>query len=136
MTSLDHIGIAVADLPTIKKLFSLLSLSVSHIENVQDQGVNAHFILLPQEQSHLEFLEITDPKGTVAKFIQKRGPGIHHLSFRLKAGELEPLCVRIRQEGFKLVYDAPQRGANGMVVNFIHPSSSGGILIELIEPKK
>ena len=133
--SLNHIGIAVADLPKLKKLFSLLGLEVGHVEDVQEQGVRAHFLDLPREQGHLEFLEVTDPEGTVAKFIEKRGPGIHHLSFLLKKGELEPLCKRLAAAGYRLIYDRPRAGAHEMSINFIHPASAGGILVEIMEPR-
>ena len=76
-----------------------------------------------------------DPEGAVAKFIQKRGPGIHHLSFRVEKGELDPLCDKLKAEGYRLIYDAPRDGAHQMRINFIHPSSAGGILIEVMEPR-
>jgi methylmalonyl-CoA epimerase len=134
VASLNHIGIAVRDLAAIKKLFSLLDLDVSHSEPVIEQGVNTHFLPLPAVQSHLELLEVTDPNGTVSQFLKKRGPGIHHLAFALKQGELDALCKRLRSAGFRLIYDEPKQGAHKMRINFIHPSSSGGILIELMEP--
>jgi methylmalonyl-CoA/ethylmalonyl-CoA epimerase len=131
--SLNHIGIAVADLPSLRKLFSLLGLSVNHVETVDEQGVKAHFLNLPREQGHLELLEPIDPEGTIAKFIGKRGPGIHHLSFLVGKGELTPLCLKLKDEGFRLIYDAPKDGAHQMKINFIHPASAGGILIEVME---
>ncbi len=135
MASLNHIGIAVQNLPELKRLFSLLGFQVEHTESVPDQGVVTHFLPLPREAGHLELLEVADPEGTVAKFIQKRGPGIHHLSFLLKKGELDSLCQSLRVEGFRMIYDAPHLGAHGMRINFIHPASAGGILIEVMEPK-
>ncbi len=132
---LNHIGIAVHELPKLKKLFSLLGLEIGHVEAVPEQGVRAHFIPLPQNEAHLEFLEVTDPKGTVAKFIQKKGPGIHHLSFLLEKGELAPTCEKLKQAHYELIYAAPQKGAHEMWINFIHPKSAGGILIELMEPQ-
>ncbi|HUP56289.1 MAG TPA: methylmalonyl-CoA epimerase [Bdellovibrionota bacterium] len=134
MISLNHIGIAVQDLPALKKLFTLLGLKVAHSEPVADQGVVTHFLPLPQTKTNLELLEVTDPEGTVAKFIAKRGPGIHHLSFEVGRGELDPLSERLRAEGYRLTYDAARKGAHGMRVNFIHPASAGGMLIELTEP--
>jgi methylmalonyl-CoA/ethylmalonyl-CoA epimerase len=131
---LNHIGIAVSNLPELKKLFSILGLETSHTEPVPEQGVVTHFLPLPREQGSLEFLEVTDPEGTVAKFIQKRGPGIHHLSFQVPKGQLDPLCSRMKSEGYKLIYDSAKPGAHQMRVNFIHPSSAGGILIEVMEP--
>jgi methylmalonyl-CoA epimerase len=135
MASLNHIGIAVRDLPGMKKLFSILGLESGHVEAVPDQGVVTHFLPLPKVQGHLELLEVTDPQGTVAKFIEKKGPGIHHLSFLLAAGELEPLCARLKAEGYRLIYGAPRPGAHQMRINFIHPASAGGILIEVMEPE-
>jgi methylmalonyl-CoA/ethylmalonyl-CoA epimerase len=131
---LNHIGIAVSNLPELKKLFSILGLETSHTEPVPEQGVVTHFLPLPREQGSLEFLEVTDPEGTVAKFIQKRGPWIHHLSFQVPKGQLDPLCSRMKSEGYKLIYDSAKPGAHQMRVNFIHPSSAGGILIEVMEP--
>lgn len=136
MIRLNHIGIAVADLPQLKKLFGILGLEVNHTENVPEQGVKTHFLpLLPDAAgSSLEFLEVTDPQGTVSQFIQKRGPGIHHLSFTVLQGELDLLCGRLRQEGFRLIYERPKAGAHQMRINFIHPGSAGGMLIEIMEP--
>lgn len=136
MATLNHIGIAVSDLPGMKKLFSILGMGVAHTEVVPEQGVRTHFLSFNVERpaSHLEFLEVTDPQGAVAKFIEKKGPGIHHLSFRVEKGELEPLCVKLKAEGYRLIYDAPKNGAHKMRINFIHPASAGGILIELMEP--
>jgi methylmalonyl-CoA/ethylmalonyl-CoA epimerase len=137
MATLNHIGIAVSDLPGVKKLFSLLAMNVVHLESVPEQGVRTHFLPFQVEKtdSHLELLEVTDPEGAVAKFIQKRGPGIHHLSFRVEKGELDPLCEKLRAEGYRLIYDAPRDGAHQMRINFIHPAAAGGILIEVMEPR-
>jgi len=132
--SLNHIGIAVSKLPELKRLFSILGLQVEHTESVPDQGVTTHFLPLPVMQTNLELLEVNDPQGVVAKFIEKRGPGIHHLSFSVKKGELDPLCRQLLDSGFRLIYDAPKQGAHQMRINFIHPSSAGGILIEVMEP--
>jgi methylmalonyl-CoA epimerase len=134
MAILNHIGIAVQDVSGMKKLFSILGLEVNHVENVPDQGVVTHFLPLPLKQGSLELLEPMGHQGAVAGFIQKKGPGIHHLSFEVKSGELDPLCERLRHEGYKLIYEQPKPGAHGMRINFIHPASAGGILVEVMEP--
>jgi methylmalonyl-CoA epimerase len=131
---LNHIGVAVKDLPEMKQLFSLLGLSVSHTEPVPDQGVTTHFLPIPKGETSVELLEVTDPVGTVAKFIAKRGPGIHHLSFTVDAGQLDSLSARLRTEGVRLIYPEARAGAHAMRINFIHPASAGGILIEIMEP--
>lgn len=133
MIKLNHIGIAVKDLSSMKRLFSILGLEVNFEETVAEQGVKAHFLPLPFEEGHLEFLEVTNPKGTVAKFIEKRGPGIHHLAFIVPTGHLDGLCKKLLTEGFKLTFEKPKKGAKEMRINFIHPASAGGILIELME---
>lgn len=135
MASLNHIGVAVKDLSRMKQLFALLGLHVTHEEDVLKQGVKTHFLKLPLAQTQIELLEITDPDGTVSKYVQKRGPGVHHLSFEVKKGELLPLSGKLSQEGFKLIYDTPRSGAHQMLVNFIHPATAGGILIEIMEPE-
>lgn len=97
------------------------------------QGVQVHFFNLPGDAPHLELLEVKDPEGTVSKFIKKRGPGIHHLSFSVESGKLDSLCAALKNEGFRFTYDTPQKGAQGMRINFIHPATAGGVLIELME---
>jgi methylmalonyl-CoA/ethylmalonyl-CoA epimerase len=132
--SLNHIGIATATGNTqLTQLFQLLGITRGVTEAVPEQGVNVHFFNLTGEPPHLELLEVEDPEGTVSKFIQKRGPGIHHLSFLVETGELDGLCAKLRKEGFKFTYETPKRGAQNMRINFIHPASAGGILIELME---
>lgn len=132
--ALNHIGVAVSDLPALKKLFGILGLGVEHTESVPEQGVVTHFIPLPVLPNAIELLEVTDPAGTVQKYIDKRGPGIHHLSFTVGRGELDPLCAELVREGYRLTYPAPKNGAHSMRINFIHPASAGGMLIELMEP--
>jgi methylmalonyl-CoA/ethylmalonyl-CoA epimerase len=131
---LDHLGIAVSDLPAMKKLFEILGVTVGHTEAVPEQGVVTHFLTLPPESPHLEFLEPVDPNGVIAQFLKKRGPGIHHLAFRVQKGELSDVCQKLVGAGVRLVYPEPKAGAHQMRINFIHPASAGGLLIELMEP--
>lgn len=136
--TLNHIGVAVQSLPEMKRLFELLGLKVTQTESVPDQGVVTHFLPLPlsslDEAPSIELLEVTDPEGAVAKFIKKRGPGIHHLSFTVSIGELDPLCEKLAVAGYRMIYAIPKMGAHAMRINFIHPASAGGMLIELMEP--
>jgi methylmalonyl-CoA/ethylmalonyl-CoA epimerase len=132
---LNHIGIATdaASLDALRRLFGLLGLGVSHSEPVAEQGVVTHFVPLPNAGTQLEFLEVTDPEGTVAQFLKKRGPGIHHLSFELPGGTLDSVSERLREAGFRLIYPQARPGAHSMRVNFVHPGSAGGVLVELTE---
>jgi methylmalonyl-CoA/ethylmalonyl-CoA epimerase len=135
---LDHIGIAVANIPELTRLFNILGLGITHTEPVPDQGVATHFLPIPShptQPTSLEFLEPVDPAGTIAKFLQKRGPGIHHLSFVVDPGTLDSLCAQIRAAGYRLIYDQARNGAHQMRINFIHPGSAGGMLIELMEKR-
>ncbi len=133
MIQLNHIGIAVQDLPAMQRLFALLGLMPAWIESVPDQGVVTHFYPLPLADGALELLEPSDPKGAVSQFISKRGPGVHHLSFMVDKGEMDLLCANLRSNGYRLVYDEAKQGAQGMRINFIHPATSGGVLVELME---
>jgi methylmalonyl-CoA/ethylmalonyl-CoA epimerase len=131
---LNHIGVATQNLPELTRLFALLGLGIVSTEDVPEQGVITHFLPLPVEPASIELLEVSDPEGTVAKFITKRGPGVHHLSFTVSPGELDPVCEKLRKNGYRLTYETPKSGAHSMRINFIHPASAGGLLIELMEP--
>lgn len=132
--SLNHIGIATASGNSdLEKLFRLLGIARGPSEAVPSQGVNVHFFNLQGTPPHLELLEVMDPNGSVAKFIEKRGAGIHHLSFSVESGHLDSLCDTLKKEGFKFTFEAPKNGAQNMRINFIHPSTAGGVLIELME---
>ena len=134
--TLNHIGIATepGNLQ-LSRLFQILGISKGISERVAEQGVDVHFFNLAGEPPHLELLEVQDPEGAVAKFIQKRGPGIHHLSFEVESGKLDPLVEILRKEGYRFTYEQPKMGAQNMRINFIHPATAGGILIELMEKK-
>ena len=134
---LDHIGIAVADLSAITKLLRLLGLEIDHSESNEHQRVLTHFVPLSsaiKEQPAIELLESSDPSGIIAQFVEKSGPGIHHLSFSVEKGQLDALCLELKAQGYRLIYDAPRHGARQMQINFIHPDSAGGVLVELMEP--
>ncbi len=132
--TLNHIGIATSPgNRQLEKLFKILGITRGISEAVAEQGVNVHFFSPSGEAPHLELLEVVDPAGSVAKFIEKRGAGIHHLSFQVEAGDLDPLCEKLKAEGFRFTYDAPKKGAQNMRINFIHPATAGGVLIELME---
>ena len=135
MISLNHIGIATEPgNGQLEKLFQLLGISRGNSERVADQGVQVHFFNLDGTPPHLELLEVEDLNGAVANFIKKRGPGIHHLSFLVGQGELDSLTEKLKKENFKFTFEAPKKGAQNMRINFIHPATAGGVLIELMEP--
>jgi len=127
-TRLDHIGIAVKSLEAAR-IYESLGLRVEHVETVETQKVKTAFLSVGD--ANLELLEPTSPDSSIAKFIEKRGEGIHHICLRVD--DLEAHLVRLKAEGYRLVNEAPVPGAHGCRVAFLHPSAGNGVLIELSE---
>ncbi len=127
---LDHIGIAIADLDAALKFYrDALGLDVRAPEDVPSQHVRVHFA--PVGPASLELLEATSPQSPIARFIDRRGPGIHHLTLRVD--DIRAVLARLRERGVRLVDDEPRAGAEGALVAFIHPASTGGVLVELVQ---
>ncbi len=126
--TLDHIGIAVRSIEAAS-IYAALGLSIDHIETVESQGVRTAFLSVGD--SNLELLEPTRPDSSVAKFIEKRGEGIHHLCFRVT--DLENQLRDLQAKGFRLINEHPVPGAHGCRVAFLHPAAGNGVLIELSE---
>ena len=128
---LDHIGIAVKSLDAAR-IYSALGLSVDRVENVETQGVKTAFIEVGD--TSLELLEPLSADSPVAKFIDKRGEGIHHICFRVT--DLESHLARLKKQGYRLINETPVPGSHGCRVAFLHPSAGNGVLIELSEKSK
>jgi methylmalonyl-CoA epimerase len=128
---LDHIGIAVQDVDKALAFYrDALGLDVEAPEDVRSQRVRAHFI--PVGQSALELLEATAPDSAIAKFVEKRGPGIHHVTLRVE--DIHAALDHLKARGVRLVDETPRPGAEGAQVAFIHPSATHGVLVELKQP--
>jgi len=125
---LDHIGIAVRSIDAAR-IYEALGLTIDHVETVETQGVRTAF--LSAGDANLELLEPTGPDTAVARFIEKRGEGIHHICLRVT--NLEEHLARLKAAGFRLIDDAPVPGAHGRRVAFLHPAAGNGVLIELSE---
>lgn len=126
---LDHVAIAVENLNESIRVYEDLGLEFSaKREVVSEQKVTTAFAQIDQ-LSHIELLEPLNNEGPIAKFIEKKGPGIHHLCFRVK--DISQKQDELTSKGYKFIYPTPQKGAGGCLVNFIHPKSSGGVLIEI-----
>jgi len=125
---LDHIGIAVKSLDAAK-IYEALGLEIEHVEVVETQGVKTAFLSVGD--SNLELLEPTGPDSTVAKFIEKRGEGIHHLCFRVD--DIDAHLARLKAHGYRLINETAVPGAHGCRVAFLHPAAGNGVLIELSE---
>jgi methylmalonyl-CoA/ethylmalonyl-CoA epimerase len=125
---LSHVGIAVTNLEQSMKLFSGLFQNASTgTEDVKDQHVKVGFFQLGG--TSIELTEATAPESPIAKFIQKRGEGVHHLSFEVD--DIHAELTRLKREGFQLIDEQPRRGAGGYWIAFLHPKSTNGVLIEI-----
>ena len=133
MEKIEHIGIAVKDLEKSNILFSQL-FGESHykIEKVASEGVKTSFF--KSGPNKIELLEATDPESPIAKFIEKKGEGIHHIAFAVDDIILE--LDRLKNEGFTILNSIPKKGADNKLVAFLHPKSTNGVLIELCQEIK
>jgi len=130
---LDHIGIAVRDLKSALAFYrDALGLDVEVPEDVPSQGVRAHFI--PVGPASLELLEATGADSAIARFVDRRGPGLHHITLRVD--DIGAALAHLKERGAKLVDEQPRPGAEGALVAFIHPSSAHGVLVELKQPAR
>ena len=125
---LDHVGIAVEDVDKSLAFFrDALGLDVEIPEEVPSQRVRAHFI--PVGDSSIELLEATASDSAIAKYVDKRGPGIHHITLRV--GDIRAVLEQLKARGVRLVDQEPRPGAEGSLVAFVHPSAAHGVLVEL-----
>lgn len=129
MFSIDHLGIAVKSLATAKAFYEKLGMSVSPEETVEHERVR--LVMVPAGESRLELLEATSEDSTIAKFIAKRGEGLHHVC--VKVPDLRGVVERLRTDGVRLVSEEIKVGAGGHEYVFVHPVSTGGVLLELVQ---
>lgn len=129
MFQIDHLGIAVKSLASAKAIYEKLGLRVSPEETVEQEKVR--LVMVPVGESRLELLEATSDDSTIAKFITKRGEGLHHVCMRVP--DLAAAVSKLKQDGVRLVSDEIKTGAGGHHYIFVHPSSAGGVLLELVE---
>jgi methylmalonyl-CoA epimerase len=129
MAQIDHIGIAVKSLAAAKAIYEKLGLSVSPEETVEQEQVRV--VMVPVGESRIELLEATSADSTIAKFIAKRGEGLHHVCLRVP--DLPAAVAQLKKDGVRLVSEEIKAGAGGHKYVFVHPSSAGGVLLELVE---
>ncbi len=129
MFSIDHLGIAVKSLAAAKQIYETLGLTVSPEETVKAEQVR--LVMVPVGDSRLELLEPTSETSAIAKFIAKRGEGLHHVCMRVP--DLSATVARLKKDEVRLVSDEIKIGAGGHRYVFVHPSSAGGVLLELVE---
>jgi len=131
MFSIDHLGIAVKSLAAAKDIYQKLGLSVSGEEGVDAEQVR--LVMVPLGESRLELLEPTSENSPIARFIARRGEGLHHISLRVP--DLTAAVARLKQNGVRLISEEIRIGAGGHRYIFVHPSSAGGVLLELVESR-
>lgn len=128
----DQVSVAVEDLADATRIYErILGLKATHDETVADQGVTTRFFPVGQSESVVEALLPTGPDTPVGKFLAKRGPGIHHIAFRVD--NLDAELARLKGLGVRLIDNEPRLGAEGKRIAFLHPKETGGVLIELCE---
>jgi len=133
MLKIEHIGIAVRNLENSNKLFAIL-LGAEHYktEAVESEKLGTSFFKVGD--SKVELLEASDPQSPIAKFIEKRGEGIHHIAFEVS--DIKASMKKLKEEGFILLNEEPKAGADNKLVCFLHPKSTNGVLVELCQEKK
>jgi methylmalonyl-CoA/ethylmalonyl-CoA epimerase len=130
MIKVEHIGIAVRELDAANRLFSsLLGSEPYKEESVESEAVRTSFFR--SGETKIELLEATGPQSAIAGFIEKRGEGLHHVAFEV--ADIHAEMARLRAEGFRLLNEAPKRGADNKWVCFVHPKDCGGVLVELCQ---
>jgi methylmalonyl-CoA epimerase len=129
MFTIDHLGIAVKSLAAAKAIYEKLGLTATSEEMVEGEQVRV--AMLPVGESRLELMEATSETSTIAKFIAKRGEGLHHVCLRVP--DLTAVVERLKTDGVRLVSNEIKTGAGGHRYVFVHPSSTGGVLLELVE---
>lgn len=133
LRKIEHLGIAVKSIDDSLKTFeTLLGSNCYKIEEVQSEGVKTAFIQIGE--SKIELLEATNPESPIAKYLEKKGPGIHHIAFDVE--DIEHEIARLSNEGFTLIHSTPKDGADNKLIAFLHPKSTESILVELCQEKR
>jgi methylmalonyl-CoA/ethylmalonyl-CoA epimerase len=132
-THIDHVGIAVPDLDEAIAFYEeKYGMRMLHEETNEEQGVREAMMGVGDSGSAIQLLAPLSPASTIAKFLDRSGPGIQQLAYRV--ADIDAVCATLRERGLRLLYDTPRRGTSNSRVNFIHPKDAGGVLVELVEP--
>lgn len=132
-TAIDHVGIAVPDLDEAIAFYTeKYGMTVAHEETNEEQGVREAMVAVGDTGSFIQLLAPLSPDSTIGKFLDRSGPGLQQLAYRVE--DIDQVCDVLRERGLRLLYDVPKRGTSNSRVNFIHPKDAGGVLVELVEP--
>ncbi|HEY3005230.1 MAG TPA: methylmalonyl-CoA epimerase [Kribbellaceae bacterium] len=131
--AIDHVGIAVSDFDAAVAYYAEnFGMKVAHEEVNEEQGVREAMLAVGDSGSSIQLLAPLTPDSAIGRFIATKGEGIQQLAYRVR--DIDAVCATLRERGLRLLYDEPKRGTAGSRVNFIHPKSAGGVLVELVEP--
>ena len=132
-TAIDHVGVAVRDLDEAITFYrDTYGMTLAHQEVNEEQGVREAMMAVGGSGSHIQLLAPLSPESTIAKFLDRSGPGVQQVAYRVE--DVEAVSQVLRDRGLRLLYDEPRRGTSNSRVNFIHPKDAGGILVELVQP--
>ena len=130
---IDHVGVAVPDLDAAKELYTkTFGMTVTHEETNEEQGVREAMVAVGDSGSCIQLLAPLTEGSTIAKFLDRSGPGLQQLAYRVT--DVEKVSEVLRARGVRLLYDEPRRGTADSRINFVHPKDAGGVLVELVEP--
>jgi methylmalonyl-CoA/ethylmalonyl-CoA epimerase len=132
-TAIDHVGVAVPDLDAAKAFYQdTFGMRLVHEEVNEEQGVREAMMAVGESGSCVQLLAPLTPESTIAKFLDRSGPGVQQVAYRVD--DLDAVCATLRERGVRLLYPQPRRGTAGSRITFIHPKDAGGVLVELVEP--
>lgn len=132
---IDHVGIAVADLDEAIEFYRrVFGMACVHVEDNHDQGVREAMLSVGPTPAGgcLQLLAPLAPTSTIAKFLDRRGPGVQQIAYTV--ADVDATCAALRERGVRLLYDEPRRGTANSRINFVHPKDAGGVLVELVQP--
>jgi methylmalonyl-CoA/ethylmalonyl-CoA epimerase len=133
LTGVDHVGIAVADMDEALAFYAgTFGLRCVHEEVNEDQGVREAMLAVGDGDTQLQLLSPLSPDSTLARFLDRSGPGLQQLAYRVR--DVEQVSTVLRERGLRLLYDQPRPGTAGSRINFVHPKDAGGVLVELVQP--
>jgi methylmalonyl-CoA/ethylmalonyl-CoA epimerase len=131
---IDHVGVAVPDLDEAIAFYrDAFGMEVVHEETNEEQGVREAMVAVGESGSCIQLLAPLNAESTIAKFLDRSGPGLQQLAYRVS--DVEQVSEILRSRGLRLLYDAPRRGTSDSRINFVHPKDAGGVLVELVEPR-
>lgn len=135
IVAVDHVGIAVADLEAALDLYTqTLGFTCEHRETNAEQLIDEAMLSVADSDVRIQLIAPTSPESAIARFLDKRGPGLQQIAYRVT--DIDAACTTARAAGLELLYDSPRRGTLDSRINFIHPRSAGGVLVELVEPAR